>query len=383
MANTFLTPKIIAREALMQLRANCVMSGLVYRDYSSEFVAGVGDTVTIRKPASFEAKEFNRANGITIQDATESGIDVKLDKLLDVSFEVTAEQLTMDIADFSTQLLQPAMQSFAQKIDLYLLGLYSDVSSSSGTAGTTPSTIAAITNVRQVLNEHLSPLTNRRLVIDPAAENNFLQISTFHEAEKVGDNGTALREASLGRKFGFDIYSDQNVLTHTKGTLAVGGGTNPKIHPKAAGSIGGAELTLNVSGGSSPTLTGTLKRGDYITIGTNAYMVTKDATAASNEIAVEIAPALIADTATTDAVTVGGSYTANLAFHRNAFALVTRPLALPKGLADGQKAVVSYDGFGLRVIYDYNSQYKKDVVSIDMLCGVKTLDARLACKMLG
>lgn len=383
MANTFLTPKIIAREALMQLRANCVMSGLVYRDYSSEFVAGVGDTVTIRKPASFEAKEFNRANGITIQDATESGIDVKLDKLLDVSFEVTAEQLTMDIADFSTQLLQPAMQSFAQKIDLYLLGLYSDVPDNSGTAGTTPSTIAAITDVRQVLNENLVPLTNRRLVIDPAAENNFLQISTFHEAEKVGDNGTALREASLGRKFGFDIYSDQNVLTHTKGTLAVGGGTNPKIHPKAAGDIGDTELTLSVSGGTSPTLTGTLKKGDNITIGTNAYMVTKDATAASNEIAVEIAPALKADIATTDAVTVGGSYAANLAFHRNAFALVTRPLALPKGLADGQKAVVSYDGFGLRVIYDYNSQYKKDVVSIDMLCGVKTLDARLACKMLG
>lgn len=383
MANTFLTPKIIAREALMQLRANCVMSGLVYRDYSSEFVAGVGDTVTIRKPASFEAKEFDRANGITIQDATESGIDVKLDKLLDVSFEVTAEQLTMDIADFSTQLLQPAMQSFAQKIDLYLLGLYSDVPSSSGTAGTTPSAIAAITNVRQVLNEHLAPLTNRRLVIDPAAENNFLQISTFHEAEKVGDNGTALREASLGRKFGFDIYSDQNVLTHTKGTLAVGGGTNPKIHPKAAGDIGDTELTLNVSGGTSPTLTGTLKKGDYITIGTNTYMVTKNATADTNEIAVEIAPALIADIATTDEVTVGGSYTANLAFHRNAFALVTRPLALPKGLGDGQKAVVGYDGFGLRVIYDYNSQYKKDIVSIDMLCGVKTLDARLACKMLG
>ena len=123
MGNTFLTPNIIAREALMQLRANCVMAGLVYRDYSSEFVASVGDTITVRKPATFEAKEFDRTSGIQIQDAVEDGVDVKLDKLLDVSFEVTAEQLTLDIADFSTQLLQPAMQSFAQKIDLYLLGL--------------------------------------------------------------------------------------------------------------------------------------------------------------------------------------------------------------------------------------------------------------------
>ena len=173
------------------------------------------------------------------------------------------------------------------------------------------------------------------------------------------------------------------MLTHTKGTLAVGGGTNPKIYPKAAGSVGATTLTLNVSGGTNPTLTGTLKAGDSITIGSASYLVTKDATAASNEIAVEFAPALTAAVATTDEVTVGNSYTANLAFHRNAFALVTRPLALPKGLADGQKAVVNYDGFGLRVIYDYNSQYKKDVISIDMLCGVKTLDERLACRLLG
>ena len=383
MANTFLTPSIIAKEAMMQLRANCVMAGLVHRDYSGEFVKGVGDTVTIRKPATFEAKEFDRASGIQIQDATEGSDTIKLDKLLDVSFEVTSEQLTMDIADFSVQLLQPAMQSFAQKIDLYLLGLYKDIPATSGTAGTTPSTIATITDARQVLGENLVPLPNRRLVIDPAAENSFLQLSTFHEADKLGDNGTAMREASLGRKFGFDIYTDQNVLTHTKGTLAVGGGTSPKIHPKAAGDAGATTLTLNVSGGTSPTLTGTLKTGDSITIGSNTYLVTKDATAASNEIAVEFTPGLKAAVVTTDEVTVGNSYVANLAFHRNAFALVTRPLALPNGISGEQKAIVNYDGFGLRVIYDYNSQYKKDVISIDMLCGVKTLDSRLACRLLG
>ncbi len=383
MGNTFLTPNIIAREALMQLRANCVMAGLVYRDYSSEFVASVGDTITVRKPATFEAKEFDRASGIDIQDAVEDGVDVKLDKLLDVSFEVTAEQLTLDIANFSTQLLQPAMQSFAQKIDLYLLGLYTDVPDTTGTAGSTPAAISDITNARQVLAENLVPLPMRRLVIDPSAENKFLQLSTFHEADKLGDSGTALREASLGRKFGFDIYADQNVITHTKGTLAVAGGTSPKIVAKTAGTAGDTTLTLTVTGGTSPTLTGTLKKGDYMVIGTAKYLITKNATAADDEIAVEFTPGLAANLLTTTEITVGANYTANLAFHRNAFALVSRPLALPKGLADGQKSIVNYDGFGLRVIYDYNSQYKKDVVSIDMLCGVKTLDQNLACKLLG
>lgn len=375
MGNTFLTPSIIAKEAMMQLRANTVMAGLVHRDYSKEFVAGVGDTVTIRKPATFEAKEFNRSTGIEIQDATEGSDSIKLDKLLDVSFEVTAEQLTMDIARFSEQLLQPSMQSFAQKIDLYLLGLYKDIEATSGTAGTTPSTIASITDARQVLNENKVPLANRRLVIDPAAENGFLKIDTFHEADKIGDNGTALREASLGRKFGFDIFTDQNVLKHTIGTLAPASGA---IKVKTATTKGATTLTL-----TGTTLTGTLVKGDILTLADKKYVVTADATVADGDIAVSIYPGLLADAAANAAVTVTAAHTANLAFHKNAFALVTRPIALPKGIAEGQKAIVNYDGFGLRVIYDYNSQYKKDVISIDMLCGVKTLNPELAVRMLG
>lgn len=375
MGNTFLTPNIIAKEAMMQLRANTVMAGLVHRDYSKEFVAGVGDTVTIRKPATFEAKEFNRNTGIEIQDATEGSDTIKLDKLLDISFEVTAEQLTMDIGSFSEQLLQPAMQSFAQKIDLYLLDLYKDVNAISGVAGTTPNSIAAITDARQVLNENKVPLTNRRLVIDPSAENGFLQIPTFHEADKIGDSGTALREASLGRKFGFDIYTDQNVRKHVVGSLAPASG---KIKVKVEAVAGTNSVTL-----TGTTLTGTLMAGDILQIGEKQYAVIENAEVANGDITVKISPMLVSNIAANAEVTVTAAHTANLAFHKNAFALVTRPIALPKGIADGQKAIVNYDGFGLRVIYDYNSQYKKDVISIDMLCGVKTLNPELACRLMG
>ena len=52
MPNKFLTPDIIANEALMVLENNTVMAGLVHRDYSKEF-NHVGDTITIRKPAKF------------------------------------------------------------------------------------------------------------------------------------------------------------------------------------------------------------------------------------------------------------------------------------------------------------------------------------------
>lgn len=278
MANTILTPDIIAREALMVLRNNAVMANLVHRDYSSEFVAGVGDTITIRKPAAFEAKEFS--GSIVVQDATETGVPVKMDKHLDVSFAVTAKQLTMDIEDFSKQLLVPAMQAFADKVDRLLLALKADINQS---VPATESVQNDVIDARAYLTKAAAPLADRRFVYGSDVETKLLKTDLFISAEKVGDEGTALRTASLGTKYGMDFYVDQN-----------------------------------------------------------------------------------ADIAGVDA----------MAFHKNAFALVTRPLALPQGAA--KAAIVDYDGFGLRVVQDYDIKTKTDTISIDMICGVKTLDPKLA-----
>ena len=287
MGNTLLTPSIIAREALMVLRNNAVMAKLVHRDYSNEFVTGVGDTITVRKPATFVAKEFTSV--IEIQEATETGVPIKMDHHLDVSFPVTSKEMSLDIKDFSKQLLVPAMQAFNDKIDTLLLSLYKDVTAVAGDPAALPTAIDPIVDAGALLNTAKAPLGDRRLVLDPLTEAAFMKLGTFHEADKVGDNGTALREASLGRKFGFDTYMDQNVQ--------------------------------------------------------------KD----------------------------GSQIIQNLAFHKNAFALVTRPLALPNGAAKAE--VVNYDGFGLRVVYGYDITKKTDTISIDMLCGVKTLDKTLAVKL--
>lgn len=281
MSNTFLTPDIIAREALMVLRNNAVMANLVHRDYSDEFGA-VGDTITIRKPATFQAKEYN-GTSIEVQDAAEDSVPVKMDKHLDVSFAVTSKQMTLDIADFSKQLLVPAMQAFADKVDSYLLALGAGLTNS---VTATEKAQDDVVDARAHLTKGAAPLTERRFVFGSDMEAKLLKTDLFVSAEKVGDEGTALREASLGRKFGMDFYVDQN-----------------------------------------------------------------------------------ADTANLAA----------LAFHKNAFALVTRPLELPQGAA--KAAIVNFDGFGLRVVYGYDLNTKTDTISIDMLCGVKTLDKKLAAKV--
>ena len=218
MANTILTPDIIAREALMVLRNNAVMANLVHRDYSDEFTGAVGDTITIRKPATFVANEYN--GSIAVQDATETGVSVTMDKHLDVSFGVTAKQMALSIEDFSKQLLVPAMQAFADKIDKYLIGLEAGATNRVPHAegNIAPADVIA---ARKFLTENAAPLADRRFVVGATAEADLLNSELFVSADKVGDEGTALREASLGRKFGLDCYVDQNIAKNGNYTPSI------------------------------------------------------------------------------------------------------------------------------------------------------------------
>lgn len=282
MANTLLTPQMIAREALMVLRKNAVMANLVYRDYADDFNGKVGDTITVRKPTTFVANEFE--TDISVQNAVESGIPVKLDKLLDVSFAVTAKELSLNIQDFSAQFLVPAMQAFADKIDKYLIDIAHGVGITQ--SETNPGTLAVenIIKARKFLVDAGAPTTERRFVYGSQIEADLLKTDLFISAGQVGDDGTALREASLGRKFGLDFYCDQNE-TDTSG----------------------------------------------------------------------------------------------LVFHKNGLALVTRTLDRPFGT--DKCDIVNYDGFGLRVVYDYDINKKTDTISIDMLCGTAILNKDLVAKI--
>lgn len=222
MANSFLTPSIIARAALATLYETTVMSNLVYRDYESEF-QNVGDTITIRKPAVFTAQEYSRANGITVQNATETGIPLTLNHFADVSFAVTSEDLTLNILDFGQQLLYPAMEAISQKIDRDVMALANDIVQEVGVVGGTNPPLAgqnvyAYTNPRtaidagRVLTQRNVPSTGRRLVVGPITSAAWLGDPLFVQANQRGDTD-GLQEANLGRRvFGFDPYQTQNVI---------------------------------------------------------------------------------------------------------------------------------------------------------------------------
>jgi len=369
---TLLTSDVIAKEALANLYAQTVMLPLVHRDYSSEF-ANVGDTVTIRKPATFEAEAFSST--INAQTITETSTSVVLDKHYDVSFEVTSKEMTLDVTDFREQLIAPAMEAHAQKIDQLLCGLYVDCYEAYGTAGTTPGVVADITGTRRILQENNVPMADRRFVVGPAAEDKMLQQEAFTNMAWAGAQGLdALNEAALGRRYGFDFFAGQNVASHDNGTIAHTGTF------ALNGAVAAAATTMDID---ASTITGTWEAGSLFTVAgdTQYYTLTAAKTAAANTLtAVAFLPASPgwSDGAV---VTRIANHVANLAFHRNAFAFVSRPLALPMGGVSAQ--IETYKGLSVRVVYDYNSSTKKNIISLDILFGVKTLDPLRAVRVLG
>lgn len=94
MANTFITPSIVAREALMLLENNLVAAGLAHRAHTQEFLGTkVGDTITIRGPATFEAQEFTSTT--TTQEIKESSTTLQLEKHFDITVGVSSREWTL------------------------------------------------------------------------------------------------------------------------------------------------------------------------------------------------------------------------------------------------------------------------------------------------
>ncbi|WP_037162484.1 P22 phage major capsid protein family protein [Rhodococcoides fascians] len=215
MANVLLTPDLIAKQALATLYESLVMVPLVYTDLSTEFTSQkIGDTINVRKPAVFTAKRFNRANGIELQNATESSIPVKLDEISDVSFAVTSEQLTLDIEDFDSQLLSPAMVAIAQDIDRAILGLRDDVTQEAGLSTQTGfewNKPEVLIEAGRQLDIRNVPTDGRNAVTGPTTKAQWLNSDMLKFANR-SDSTDALRKASIGDDlFGFDAYQTQNV----------------------------------------------------------------------------------------------------------------------------------------------------------------------------
>lgn len=373
MANIFETPNLIASEALHILQNNLVAANLFYRDKEAEFRgAKIGDSVTIRKPAEFEAKDFTGT--IDIQDISEGSVSLVIDQHKDISVEVTSKQKALDINSFAEQVITPAMIAMAQEVDYDLLSLYTEVPYTAGTAGSPLDSLEDAAELGRVMNVNKIPNAGRLAVIDPTTNAKMLSVREFMTADKRGDDGTALRNASFGYIMGIDWYMDQNVHTHTKGTAEA------TLSIDGAVAEGATTMTLANAGDTK-----TLVVGDVFTVADTegSYVITEAATSTGlgAMTGVKFYPAAPAGGfADTKVLTLVGDHTASLAFNQNAFALAMIPLEETPGATS---STVFDNGIGIRMVQQYDINTKKDIVSFDLMYGRKTIQPEYAVRLLG
>lgn len=292
MANTLYTPQQAARSTLAALRYLTVLPRTVRQDFSQEFVAGRGRTVDIALPSTVgNSRSYTDANrtardAIVFDDISQATIPVTMDTQVYKAVRLPDDFATFTLTDMQQQVLVPQAQSVVDGVTAPLLAVMNAVATAPITgAGKVPVLLADGSNatqvliaLRAVLNTKKVPFTDRFLALSPEAEAAILSLPQLQKVNESGSDGV-LREATLGRLFGFTIVTDPGL-------------------------------------------------------------------------------------------------TKSIAYHRDAFAHVTRPSKQPDGAA--KSATIAQDGFALRWIQHYNPLQLEDQSVVDTFVGSKVLDANRA-----
>lgn len=213
-------PEIWAQESLMVLEENMVIANLVHRDFSDE-IASFGDTVNTRRPAEFEMKRKVDRDEVTVQAAESTNVPVCLNMWPHVSFIIGDGEESKGFKSLRDEYLVPALRAVARGIDQMLLGqVYAFMATMVGQLGTDV-TKSTVTDLRAKMNTNKVPMDNRHVIITPNTEAALLNIGDFVNANTRGDDGSALREAHLGRILGFDWYMCQNAPSIAAGNTTI------------------------------------------------------------------------------------------------------------------------------------------------------------------
>jgi hypothetical protein len=396
MANVILSPQVITQYTLRMLVNNLVFASRVDRRAESSFVK-IGSTLTVRKPVRFAV---TMGPGLQVQDIVEPSTTITINRQAHVDFQMYSSELTLTIEEIGERYLKPAAETLANQIDLDLAGQYINVphwTAHGGAPGGGINNFADLALAARRLDELGCPQENRTMVLNPAG---FWTVANSLTGIFVTDIAKdALAKGLIANLAGMDIYMDQNVQSQTAG---IQGGTGVTT---VASQSGSSLLTT----GWTANRTGLLAQGDVITLtgvnyvnpqsrqstGTLANFVVTSAvnSDANGNATIPISPAIVGTGAYQNVsalpaagatVTVlngasAASWAQCLAFHKDAFGLVTVPLEVPQGTDMAYSEV--YKGIHMRVVRDWDIMNDVFPTRVDVLYGVTTYYPELAVRL--
>lgn len=400
MTNTLVTCSIVAKEALAILENMVSFSGMVNRDWEDEFTGNQsrgyspGQTINIKRPPRYTY----RSGRVAVPQATvETTVPLTLSQGgCDLNF--TSLERTLSLQKLEDK-LQAALATVSNEIDRQGLQLARQATYNTlGTPGTLPNTqalaLGAVTGINQRLDEMAAPRDKQRgLIMGPALNAAAIQgfAGLFNAGDKISKQfGSGMMVDSLGLAYAMD----QNVDTHVNGTQAVAG-TNINGANQTGAAVTVVALGGTITKGTVITLPGVYAVNPQSRVSTGVlaqFVVTADLAAGATSI--PISPAIVTSGAfqnvtaspTTGAPftifgTAGGSYQANVGFHKDAFTLAMVPMWAPpggKGVID--VAQETYKGFTVKVTEFYDGVNDNSIMRLDVLFGWAATYPELAVK---
>ena len=327
-----------------------------------------GDTV--RAAFTRAASVVDVSEAMTIPEGTDQTVDNKTLSISNsraVQIPYTGEDIRHlnNGVGFETvygdQIAQ-AMRALVNEMEADLAAeAYKNASRAFGTAGTTPfaSNFSEVAEIRQILVDNGMPSNDGQasLVLNTLAGTNLRQLAQLQKVNEAG-GADLLRQGTLLELQGLALRESAQVQAHTKGTGA------SYLLNDASSAIG--DTSIAADGG-----TGTILAGDVVTFNgdTNKYVV--NTALAGGSLAIG-APGLRVALADDAAITVGNSYTANVAFHRRALEIAMRAPAVPEGGDAADDALTVQDPFsGLVFEIRVYRGYRKTMIEVAAAWGVK------------
>jgi hypothetical protein len=274
-----------------------------------------------------------------------------------------------------------AMRWLVNQIEVDILtAAYQASSRAYGTAGTAPfGTAGDLTDfagVNRILDDNGAPQFGRRLIVGSAARFNLEgKQSVLFKANEAATTDL-LRRRVLTEVMGFGIGYSAGVQAHVAGAMA-----GADINNGSGEAVG--QTTLTFDGGTVNT-TG-IKAGDVITLAgdTNKYVVKTGSTATGGDIVIN-EPGLRIAAADATEITVGGSYTANVAFSPDALVLAARAPALPSGGDSADDRMMVTDPVsGLSFEVSLYREYRRIRYEVAMAWGVGVVKPAHIATLLG
>ena len=215
-------PEVWAAEAVQVLHESMIYGAVVHRDFNDE-IASFGDTVHTRKPGSFEGKrKQNDLDDLEDQDATATDIEVKMNQRIYVSFVLGDKDRTLSFQNLVDIYLFEALQAQTRMVDQTLaMQVYQFLGNRAGGLGALSKTNSHdyLLDMREVFNTNKVSLGNRWLGLASPSETTMQKTELFKKANEIGDDGTALRNAFLGRVAGWNTLLELNTGSVRNATL--------------------------------------------------------------------------------------------------------------------------------------------------------------------